>query len=146
LDGLPSDHPLNKPDMKTNLEIVLDKDEGKIVKMGITHSSGSTVFDVAALESVQNASPFGKPPTVIVSPDGKVYLHWEFYRNPYYACSTYFAHPYILKVSPENAPPRLPAPPTPPFGPREHVVPAPAETGLLEPSTPSRGASATAHR
>jgi hypothetical protein len=146
LDGLPSDHPLNKPDMKTNLEIVLDKDEGKIVKMGITHSSGSTIFDVAALESVQNAAPFGKPPTIIVSPDGKVYLHWEFYRNPYYACSTYFAHPYLLKVAPENAPPHLPAPSPPPFGPREHAVPTPGETGLLEPSSSSRGASATAHR
>jgi TonB family protein len=133
LDSLPSDHPLNKPDMKTNLEIVIDKDEGKIVKMGVTHSSGSTIFDVAALESVQNAAPFGKPPPIIVSPDGKVYLHWEFYRNPYYACSTYFAHPYILKVAPENAPSHLPAPSTPPFGPHERAVPNPGETGWLEP-------------
>lgn len=141
LDGLPSDHPLNKPDMKTNLEIVIDKDEGKIVKMGVTHSSGSTIFDVAALESVQNAAPFGKPPPVIVSPDGRVYLHWEFYRNPYYACSTYFAHPYILKVQPENAPSHLPAPSTPPFGPRERAVPERGETGFL---VPSSGADRTA--
>lgn len=145
LDGLPSDNPLNKPDMKTNLEIVIDKDEGKIVKMGITHSSGSTVFDVAALESVQNASPFGKPPPIIVSPDGKVYLHWEFYRNPYYACSTYFAHPYIIKVAPENAPSHLPTPSTPPFGPREQAVPGRGETGVLEPPA-HRGTSVTAYR
>lgn len=146
LDSLPADSPLNKPDMKTNLEIVLDKDEGKIVKMGITHSSGSTVFDVAALESVQNAAPFGKPPPVIVSPDGKVYLHWEFYRNPYYACSTYFAHPYILKVAPENAPSHLPAPSSPPFGPRERAVPERGETGSLEPWFGSRAPAPTAQR
>lgn len=147
LDGLPSDHPLNKPDMKTNLEIVLDKDEGKIVKMGVTHSSGSTIFDVAALESVQNAAPFGKPPPIIVSPDGRVYLHWEFYRNPYYACSTYFAHPYILKVAPENAPSHLPVPSTPPFGPRERPVSEPpGETGFLGPLERAPGSSATARR
>jgi TonB family protein len=134
LENLPADHPLNKPDMRTNLEIVLDKDEGKIVKMGVTRSSGSTVFDVAALESVQNASPFGKPPAAIVSPDGNVYLHWEFYRNPFYACSTYFAHPFMLKASPENAPSKVPPPTTPPFGPKEDPVPGRGDLGRLDPS------------
>jgi TonB family protein len=134
LDGMPADSPLNRPDMRTNLEIVIDKDEGKIVKMGVTSSSGSTMFDVAALEAVQNAAPFGKPPPIIVSPDGNVYLHWEFYRNPYYACSTYFAHPFLLKASPESAPPRLPAPSSPPFGPREEPAPARSrgDLGALE--------------
>jgi TonB family protein len=138
LEGLPSDNPLNKADMRTNLEIILDKDEGKIVKMGITRSSGSTIFDVAALESVQNAAPFGKPPAVIVSPDGNVYLHWEFYRNPYYACSTYFAHPFLLRAAPESAPPHIPPPPaTPSFGPHEQPVPGRGDLGLLD-RTPTR--------
>ncbi len=131
LDSLPADSPLNNNDMRTNLEIVLDKDEGKIVKMGVTRSSGSTQFDVAALESVQNAAPFGKPPPIIVSPDGRVYLHWEFYRNPFYACSTYFAHPYLLKASPESAPPKLPPASSPPFGPREESVPGTTGRGDL---------------
>jgi TonB family protein len=140
LEHLPADSPLNRADMKTNLEIVIDKDEGKIVKMGITRSSGSTMFDVAALESVQNAAPFGKPPPIIVSPDGRVYLHWEFYRNPFYACSTYFAHPYLLKVAPEEAPSHVPTPPTPPFGPTEHPGPPPArgDLGRLDPINPTR--------
>jgi len=47
-----------------------------------------TAFDIAALDSVQRASPFGKPPKAIVSPDGAVYFHWEFHRDPVYACST----------------------------------------------------------
>jgi TonB family protein len=131
LDSLPREHPLNRPDMRTNLEIVLDKDEGKVVKMGVTQSSGSTVFDIAALESVQSASPFGTPPKAIVSPDGKVYLHWEFYRNPYYACSTYFARPFILDVKPEEAPPGVSPPSGPTFGPREQEVP---REGRLDPS------------
>jgi TonB family protein len=141
LESLPADSPLNKPDMRTNLEIVLDKDEGKIVKMGVTRSSGSTMFDVAALESVQNAAPFGKPPAIIVSPDGKVYLHWEFYRNPFYACSTYFAHPYMLKAAPESAPPKLPPPSSPPFGPREETVPGRGDLGSIAPARESGTAS-----
>jgi hypothetical protein len=45
------------------------------------------------------AAPFGPAPPEILSPDGNVYVHWQFYRNPFYACSTYFAHPYLLKQS-----------------------------------------------
>jgi len=76
LDGLPTNHPLNDATLITRLEIVLDRDDGHVVKMGIVRTSGMTAFDVAALDSVQRASPFGKPPKAIVSPDGNVYLHW----------------------------------------------------------------------
>lgn len=95
LDSLPANHPMNRPDIKTHLEIVLSQDDGRVVRMGVTRTSGVTAFDIAALESVQRGSPYGAPPREIVSPDGNVYFHWEFYRNPYYACSTYFAplHP-----------------------------------------------------
>lgn len=110
LDSLPRDHAMNRPDIKTHMEIVLNGEDGRVVKLGITRASGSTAFDVGALESVQGASPFGAPPREIVSPDGRVYLHWEFYRDPTYACSTYFAKPYILRVAPSPAP--APAPPT----------------------------------
>ncbi|HMJ12499.1 MAG TPA: TonB C-terminal domain-containing protein, partial [Polyangiaceae bacterium] len=119
LDRLPGSHPLNRPDMSTNLEIVLDREEGKIVRMGITKTSGVTAFDIAALESVQRAQPFGTPPQAIISPDGNVYFHWEFYRDPFYACSTYFARPYMLKVKPKTAPPELPAPKPRPYDPSE---------------------------
>ncbi|MBI4701915.1 MAG: hypothetical protein HY744_12320 [Deltaproteobacteria bacterium] len=76
-----------------------------------------TAFDVAALRSVEAASPFGKPPDAIVSPDGRVYLHWEFHRDPYYACTSRFARPYLLKAAPADLPdlpgPRRPdAPPS----------------------------------
>lgn len=110
LDSLPGSHPMNRPDIKTHLEIVLSQEDGRVVRMGVTHTSGVTAFDIAALESVQRASPYGTPPREIVSPDGNVYFHWEFHRNPYYACSTYFARPYMLKVQPGTAPPKV-APP-----------------------------------
>lgn len=114
LSRLPGDHPLNREDMSTHLEIVLSKEDGRIVRMGITKSSGVTAFDVGALDSVQKASPFGTPPEAIVSPDGNVYLHWEFHRIPHYACSTYFARPYILKAAPGTAPPNVAPPRTTP--------------------------------
>jgi len=50
-----------------------------------------------------------------VSPDGNVYLHWGFFRNPTFACSTYHARPFMLKAQPKSAPPELP----PPAKPRE---------------------------
>jgi TonB-like protein len=124
LDGLPGSAGLHDNEMKTNLEIVLSQANGSIVKMGVTHTSGVTAFDISALESVQRASPFGAPPAAIVSPDGNVYLHWEFHRNPLLACSTYFARPYIIKVPQKTAPPPRGAPPAGPFGPEEEIAPA----------------------
>jgi outer membrane biosynthesis protein TonB len=111
LDRLPSDHPMSDLELKTFLELVLSEADGRIVRMGVTRTSGVTAFDIGALESVQKASPFGPPPPEIVSPDGNVYLHWEFHRRPWYACSTYFARPYILKGRPGNAPAKIGPPP-----------------------------------
>jgi hypothetical protein len=133
LDGLPGSAGLHDNDMKTNLEIVLNQANGSIVKMGVTHTSGVTAFDISALESVQRASPFGAPPAAIVSPDGNVYLHWEFHRNPLLACSTYFARPFIIKVPQKTAPPRA-APPSGPFAPEEEAPPA--KQGSSERLTP----------
>ena len=75
----------------------------------------------------------GAPPPSIVSPDGNVYLHWEFHRNPLFACSTYFARPYIIKVPQKTAPPRV-DPPAGPFGPEEE--PPPAKQGSSTHPTP----------
>jgi hypothetical protein len=86
-----------------------------------------TAFDIAALESVMRASPFGAPPTEIVSPDGRVYFHWEFYRNPDYACSTYFAHPFILKTKQKSAPPSVEPPKWNPMDPKEKPPSGPSE-------------------
>jgi len=112
LDNLPSSHPMNNQDLSTNVEIILDQESGKVVRMGVTKFSGITAFDIAALDSVKRAAPFGTPPREIVSPDGKVYLHWEFHRNQY-ACSTLNARPFILKAQPGTAPTEVTPPPAP---------------------------------
>lgn len=130
LEQLPPKHPLNNQEMSTHLEIALSREDGRIVKMGVTKSSGVTAFDVGALESVSKAAPYGPPPGSIVSSDGNVYLHWEFHRNRNYACSTYFARPYIIDVGQEPAPPRVEPPPKPDE--RENRKPD-ERSGALEP-------------
>lgn len=100
LDSLPKGHALNLMTLVTHLEIVVSRDTGKVVRMGVTRSSGVTAFDIAALSSVDRAGPFGRAPDIIASPDGNVYLHWEFHRDPYDACTTRNARPFILKTAP----------------------------------------------
>jgi TonB family protein len=112
LDALPPSHPLNDQQLVTRLEIVLTR-EGHLKRMGVVRLSGVTAFDVAALDAVDRAQPFGPAPSAIVSPDGNVYLHWEFHRNEVFACSTMGAAPFILRSAPpgqEPAPPPGPAP------------------------------------
>ena len=64
--------------------------------MGIVKTSGVTAFE-SALDSVDRAQPFGAPPRENRVGGRQRLLHWEFYRNPQFACSTYFAHPSILQ-------------------------------------------------
>jgi len=121
LDGMPATHPLNDQHLITRLEIVLTRD-GHIVKQGIVKSSGVTMFDIAALDSVQRASPFGPAPGAIVSADGQVYLHWEFHRDEVYACSTMNARPFMLNTPAGNE--NTPGPVNPsPNGPHERQLP-----------------------
>ncbi len=103
LEGLPLGHPLRDTTMVAHVEIVLSKEDGKVVRRGITRNSGSTVFDGAALDAVERAGPFGKAPDAIVSKNGFVYLHWEFHRNLIDACSTRNSHPFLVK---DTAPPK----------------------------------------
>lgn len=121
LDDLPKSHPLTNPKLTTWLEVVVDGEFGRIVRMGVVKTSGVTAFDVAALDAMERASGgasrgFGKPPSAILSSDGNVYLHWEFHRNPMVACTTANARPYLVnmpgKGEPRKPGPRAPDPPT----------------------------------
>jgi TonB family protein len=110
LDSLPPSHPMNDQHLVTRLEIVLTK-EGRLRRMGIVKTSGLTAFDIAALDAIDRAQPFGPAPSAIISPDGNVYLHWEFHRDEVFACSTQGASPFILNTpapTPETQPPALP--------------------------------------
>jgi outer membrane biosynthesis protein TonB len=94
LSDKPGNHPLNHPDLVTTLEIVLNGD-GTVHKINIVQHSGRLEFDMAALDTVMTASPYEEPPAEIRSPDGRVYLHWGFYRN-HRQCGTFNAQPFIL--------------------------------------------------
>jgi len=137
LNGLPPNHPLSQRGMSTHLEIALSKEDGRIVRIGITKSSGVTMFDVGALEAVSKSAPYGVPPGSIVSSDGNVYLHWEFHRNPEWACSTYFARPFILNLGQTPAPPSVEPPPAPDYD----AKPADERSGRIERDAPEGGGS-----
>jgi len=127
LDGLPGSHPLANPRLVTHLEIVVGPKDGQIVKMGVVKASGVTAFDVAALDSVKRASPFGPAPSAIVSTDGNVYLHWEFHRDEVFACSTMNARPFLLNLP--VAPPPVEPPGKPPVPTEERGAPgSPTDT------------------
>ena len=96
LDSLPASDPINEKHLITRFEIVLGKG-GTLKQLGVIKSSGNTRFDVAVLDAMDRAQPFDTPPAEIVSPDGNVYMHWEFFRDPIYGCSPMGASPYLLR-------------------------------------------------
>ncbi len=139
LDHLPKSHPLNSPRLIARLEIVVSPKEGRIVKLGIVKTSGITAFDIAALDSVHRAQPFGPAPGAIVSPDGNVYLHWEFHRDEVFACSTMHARPFLLNT-PAKGPSEEPQPPAPaPKGPQERNAPPPVNLHEMREGKAPRG-------
>ncbi len=87
-------------DLVVTLEIGVGQEDGNPVVLGVVKSSGSVLFDAVAVTAVRRAGPFGAPPPSIVSPDGKVYLHWDFHLDPIDACSTRNARPYLLGSPP----------------------------------------------
>ncbi|MFO0556755.1 MAG: TonB family protein [Polyangiales bacterium] len=100
LDASGSENPLNDPRLMNTVEIVLERD-GRVSRIGIVRTSGNTMFDVAAMNSVRRSAPFGNAPEAIRSADGKVYIHWGFYRSER-QCGTFNAEPFILSA-PNNS-------------------------------------------
>jgi hypothetical protein len=98
--------PFSDPNLHTELEIVINGD-GNIHHVGIAQSSGFLPFDYGAFNAVMRAAPYATPPRKILSGDGRVYVHWGFYRNER-QCGTFNARPYILPH-----PPGSPKPPGP---------------------------------
>jgi hypothetical protein len=105
LKSLPvfSGSPYSDPALMTELEIVLNQN-GSVHRVGVARSSGLLPFDFGAFNSVLRAQPFPSAPSAILSGDGRVYMHWGFYRNER-QCGTFNAEPYILP-HPPGAPAR----------------------------------------
>ncbi|MBZ5713530.1 TonB family protein [Nannocystis pusilla] len=94
LDTMGRGNALNKPDLWTRVEIVLNSD-GSLDKLRTVRYSGNMQFDGAAREVVRNSGPYPQPPREILSGNGKVYIHWAFHRDER-ACGTFGAEPFIL--------------------------------------------------
>ncbi len=94
--GLPTygGSPFSDPSLVTTLEIVFNED-GSLHKVGIAKASGFLPFDYGAYNAVMSGQPYPSPPSSILSGDGRVYMHWGFYRNER-RCGTFNAKPYIL--------------------------------------------------
>jgi TonB family protein len=92
-------HPLSNPNLRATLELIIDGETGKLDTVNIVESSGQTVYDIEAVSIVQNVAPHPEPPDAIVSPDGKVYIHWNFWRGPR-QCGTFGVS--IYKVNREG--------------------------------------------
>jgi TonB family protein len=94
-DEKPGSNPFNSRNLVTELEIVLNGD-GTVDRVGVVRGSGLTAYDVAAVDVVYSAGPYPEPPRAIRSSNGKIYLHWHFYRDER-QCSPAYADPYILE-------------------------------------------------
>lgn len=98
LDSLPPNDPLNDKKLMTKLELVIDGKTGNLVKPSVIKPSGLTAFDALALDAVTRAAPFEPAAGTLWSSDGNVYVHWEFWREPAFACSTMHARPFLLDM------------------------------------------------
>lgn len=125
LEHLPDSSPLQDRSLATEVEIVLEGN-GAIHRLGIVRSSGSLPFDVAALNAVRRAAPYGQAPGAVLSYDGKVYVHWGFHRD-HQQCGTFNARPFILS-GPSSPRPSLPG--------RRRTRPTPSEEPPAAPPSP----------
>jgi len=105
LTSLDPDDPLNNFDLMAKLEFEVMK-TGAINDIHVVRSSGNTVFDAAAVDSIYRSGPFPPPPVEILSWNERVYMRWGFYRNNR-KCGLFNAEPYILRApgaAPEDVP------------------------------------------
>jgi TonB family protein len=74
--------------------------DGTISKITIVRASGYLPYDAAAIDVAYTAGPFPDPPREIRSRNGKIYVHWRFYRDGR-QCATSGVDYFIL----DNPPP-----------------------------------------
>lgn len=100
-DELPSTSPLNNQNLLSTLEIVLNAD-GTVDKVTIVKASGYLPYDTAAIDTAFSAGPYPDPPREIRSKNGKIYVHWRFYRDGR-QCATSGVDYFILENPPTDA-------------------------------------------
>jgi TonB family protein len=100
-DEMSGTSPLNNPNLLTTLEMVLNAD-GTVDKITVVRTSGYTAYDLAAIDVAYQAGPYPDPPRAIRSANGKVYVHWRFYRDER-QCATSGVDYFILDNPPSDA-------------------------------------------
>jgi TonB family protein len=93
--------PYNDPNLLTTLELVLNGD-GTVDKVTVVKASGYLPYDVAAIDVAYSAGPYPDPPREIRSANGKIYIHWRFYRDGR-ACGPAGVDYFILNNPPEGS-------------------------------------------
>jgi TonB family protein len=95
LTSLDPTDPLNDFNLMAKLEFEILA-SGHVNDLHVIRSSGNTVFDAAAVDSIYRSAPFRAPPRQILSWNDRVYMRWGFYRNNR-KCGVFNAEPYILR-------------------------------------------------
>jgi hypothetical protein len=98
LQALPGTDALARPNLVTEVDLVVDGESGALERAAVKRTSGVPDFDRGALIAVRDAFPVEPVPPETISSDGKVYLSFEFHSNPDEACSTYFARHFKLRL------------------------------------------------
>ncbi len=124
-DEKPGSSPYNNPNLLTTLELVLNGD-GTIDKVTVVKASGYLPYDVAAIDVAYSAGPYPDPPREIRSANGKIYIHWRFYRDGR-ACGPAGVDYFILNNPPENGDKPVVSEPSQP----QTAGAAPAASGAL---------------
>lgn len=91
----PLGDPLNNPRLRTVLEFVIEASTGQVEKVNIVTTSGEMQFDSEAISIAHAVGPHPAPPEQIVSPDGRVYIHWAFNRDQR-QCGTFGASVFLV--------------------------------------------------
>jgi TonB family protein len=99
-EELPASSPLNDESLVTTLEIELNRD-GTVSKVSMVRASKYLPFDAAAIDVVLNAAPYPEPPREIRSGNGKIYVHWSFFRDGH-QCATSGVDYFILDNAPKG--------------------------------------------
>ena len=93
-------NPYNDPNLLTTLEMVLNGD-GTIDNVKVIKTSGYMPYDAAAIDVAYTAGPYPDPPREIRSKNGKIYIHWRFYRDAR-QCATSGVDYFILDNPPRD--------------------------------------------
>ncbi len=100
LSSFAPNHPLNDWSLQVVTEFEIFS-TGRISEVRVVRTSGNTVFDAAAVDSIYRSSPFPTPPKAILSWNDRVYLRWGFYRNRR-MCGVFNVEPFILAAPNEK--------------------------------------------